>query len=140
MKLSAWLLRRRALSKKAEEAASSRQEEGEARIGITTRIEIADPVKTVTIRYRFKARVNRFTTATKQDKMRLMMANSNQATLMVNLRPATRIKEEIEEDVATKTETIRNRMIIEGVLVAMVVMGVAAEEKVVVDVGVVANK
>ena len=113
-RLLVWLLRRRALSKKPEEELSSSQGEV-ARIGITTRIEIAVPDKTVTIRYRFKAKVNRFTTETRQDKTK---ARINQAMPMVNLRQATKIRDEIA-DAAIKTETIKR------MLVAMAVMVVA---------------
>ena len=119
-RLLVWLLRRRALSKKPEEELSSSQEEV-ARIGITTRIEIAVPDKTVTIRYRFKAKVNRFMMATRQDKTK---ARINQAMPMANLRQATRIRDEIA-DAAIKTETIRKMLVAmavtvvaEGVVVA----------------------
>ena len=122
MRSSAWLLRRRAPSKKAEEASSSSQEEV-VRIGITTRIETAVTVKTVTIRYRFKAKVNRFTMATKLDKVKPMM---DAATLIHNQKSATRTRVEIVEIAATRNETTRDRM----VLVVMVLMVAAAEEKV----------
>ena len=123
MKSSAWLLRQRAPSKKAEEVTSSREEV--VRIGITTRIETAVNVKTVTIRYKFKAKVNRFTTLTKQDKMKPMMDG---ATLIPNQRSATRTRIEIGTAAITN-ETTKDRML----LVAMELMGVADEEMVAVD-------
>ena len=116
---SAWLLRLRAPSKKAVEASSNSQEV--VMIGITTRIETAATVKTVAIRYRFKAKVNRFTTATRQDKTK---ARINQVMLMANLRQVTKIRDEIA-DAAIKTETIRKMLVAmavtvvaEGVVVA----------------------
>ena len=123
MKSSAWLLRRRAPSKRAEEVTSSREEV--VRIGITTRIETAVNVKTATTRYKFKAKVNRFTTLTKQDKMKPMM---DVATLIPNQRSATRTRIEIGTAAITN-ETTKDRML----LVAMELMGVADEEMVAVD-------
>ena len=117
---SAWLLRLRAPSKKAVEASSNSQEV--AMIGITTRIETAATVKTVAIRYRFKAKVNRFTMATKVDKMKPMM---DEATLIHNQRSAIRTRVEIGTAATIKNETTKDRML----LVAMVLMVAAAEEK-----------
>ena len=92
------------------------------RIGITTRIETAVTVKTVTIRYRFKVKVNRFTMVTKLDKAKPMM---DAATLIHNQKSATRTRVEIVEIAATRNETTRDRM----VLVVMVLMVVAAAEE-----------
>ena len=116
---SAWLLRRRAPSKKAAEASSNSQEV--VMIGITTRIETAATVKTVAIRYRFKAKVNRFTMATKVDKMKPMM---DEATLIHNRRSAIRTRVEIGTAATIKNETTKDRML----LVAMVLMAAVAEE------------
>ena len=94
------------------------------RIGITTRIETAATVKTVTIRYRFKAKVNRFMTVTKLDKMKPMMAV---ATLIPNQRLATRTRvEEIGTAATMENETTKDRMVV----VVMVMMVVEVEEKV----------
>ena len=90
-----------------------------AKIGITTRIETAATVKTVTIRYRFKAKVNRFMTVTKLDKMKPMM---DVATLIPNLRSAIRTRVEEKGTAAIINETTKDRM----VLVAMVLMVVVA--------------
>ena len=123
MRSSAWLLQRRALSKKAEEASSSSREEV-VRIGITTRIETAATVKTVTIRYKFKVKVNRFMTVTKLDKMKPMMGV---ATLIPNQRLATRTRvEEIGTAATMENETTKDKMVV----VAMVLMVVEVEEKV----------
>ena len=89
------------------------------RIGITTRIETAATVKTVTIRYRFKAKVNRFMTVTKLDKMKPMM---DVATLIPNQRSAIRTRVEEKGTAAIINETTKDRM----VLVAMVQMVVVA--------------
>ena len=117
---SAWLLRRRAPSKKAVEASSNSQEV--VMIGITTRIETAATVKTVAIRYKFKAKVNRFTMATKVDKMKPMM---DEATLIHNQRSAIRTRVEIGTAATIKNETTKDKML----LVAMVLMAEVAEEK-----------
>ena len=93
------------------------------RIGITTRIETAATVKTVTIRYRFKAKVNRFMTVTKLDKMKPMM---DVATLIPNQRSAIRTRVEEIGTAAMENETTKDRMVV----VAMVLM-VEVEEKVV---------
>ena len=124
MRSSAWLLQRRALSKKAEEVSSNSREEV-VRIGITTRIETAATVKTVTIRYKFKVKVNRFMTVTKLDKMKPMMGV---ATLIPNQRLATRTRvEEIGTAATMENETTKDRMVV----VAMVLMVVVeVEEKV----------
>ena len=90
-------------------------------IGITTRIETAVTVKTVTIRYKFKAKANRFTTLTKQDKMKPMM---DEATLIHNQRSAIRTRVEIGTAATIKNETTKDRML----LVAMVLMVAAAGE------------
>ena len=91
-------------------------------IGITTRIETAATVKTVAIRYRFKAKVNRSTMATKVDKMKPMM---DEATLIHNRRSAIRTRVEIGTAATTRNETTKDRML----LVAMVLMVAAAGEK-----------
>ena len=90
-------------------------------IGITTRTATAATVKTVTIRYRFKAKANRFTMATKVDKMKPMMDG---ATLIHNQRSAIRTRVEIATAATIKNETTKDRML----LVAMVLMVAAAEE------------
>ena len=89
------------------------------RIGITTRIETAATVKTVTIRYRFKAKVNRFMTVTKLDKMKPMM---DVATLIPNQRSAIRTRVEEIGTAAMENETTKDRMVV----VAMVLMVVVA--------------
>ena len=92
------------------------------RIEITTRIETAATVKTVAIRYRFKAKVNRSTMATKVDKMKPMMDG---ATLIHNRRSAIRTRVEIGTAATIKNETTKDKML----PVAMVLMVAAAEEK-----------